>query len=608
MIESQKEISISCLSKIKSFIKIHPYIFYGIIAGVTAVTVATVATCVVLTKEPKKEEINDITLTEKVEEEPKKEEINDITLTEKVEEEPKKEEINDITFTEKVEEEPKKEEINDITFTEKVEEEPKIFPLEENSKQEVMDIYENRGISDQSTLQVFCDYLNEKGSNLKEDQKVYLAYYWVTYNIVYDYEGREKGTVDTAPPLVFQKRKTICTGYSLLFMTLLSCMNYTESKIKSIAGYSKGDSYSPIKPAENNHEWNAVEINGKWCLIDTTWDSSSNDEYYLCTPPKCFVRDHLPFNNEKLQFLENPITLEQFNNIAYTSSGFCNYDAEIIEDKSVQNICGQGKVTVKFNNINEDDTFMVGSVIGYDCPESYYNPIENGYEINIYVNEEGYSRISFFVNYDIVGDIVFNCSEAPTEKVYFPIMTGHYLNSDAKLISPMQKYLTKGQKYTFEIKTNDFEELILKIGDEYIAMTKSGNTFKEENVYIHADSIVIKATGKQSLVEFEGVGENVGYPRYSTQNIPIKVRLLQPLTDTLQRGETYTFEVRCDSIETFKLKFNTGEVEMDRNNNIYSKTFTIDSELAGPEFYIAYKKYFSDGTPYNFMLYIYNLQ
>jgi hypothetical protein len=252
---------------------------------VTAVTVATVATCVVLTKEPKKEEINDITLTEKVEEEPKN------------------------------------------------------FPLEENLKQEVMDIYENRGTSDQSTLQVFCDYLNEKGSDLKEDQKVYLAYYWVKHNIVYDYKSRDDGTYTVLPHLVFPKRKTICTGYSLLFMKLLSYMNYTESKIKSIGGYSKGAGYSPIKPAENNHEWNAVEINGKWCLIDTTWDAGSISEYYLCTPPKCFVRDHLPYNN-KLQFLENPIILEQFNNIVWTDYGFCKYDAEIIEDKSVQNICG----------------------------------------------------------------------------------------------------------------------------------------------------------------------------------------------------------------------------------------------------------------------------
>jgi len=75
-------------------------------------------------------------------------------------------------------------------------------------------------------------------------------------------------------------------------------MNYTESKIKNIQGYSKGSGYSVFKPPVSNHEWNAVEINGKWCLIDTTWDTGTG--YYLCTPPRCFVTDHLPdehFNN-----------------------------------------------------------------------------------------------------------------------------------------------------------------------------------------------------------------------------------------------------------------------------------------------------------------------
>jgi hypothetical protein len=44
----------SFLSKLKSFIKVHPYIFSGIIAGVAAVTIVTVVTCVVLTKKIKK--------------------------------------------------------------------------------------------------------------------------------------------------------------------------------------------------------------------------------------------------------------------------------------------------------------------------------------------------------------------------------------------------------------------------------------------------------------------------------------------------------------------------------------------------------------------------
>lgn len=46
--------------------------------------------------------------------------------------------------------------------------------------------------------------------------------------------------------------------------------------------------------------FNAVEINGKWCLIDTAWDANTISEYYLCTPPKCLVRNHFPQNDDSL--------------------------------------------------------------------------------------------------------------------------------------------------------------------------------------------------------------------------------------------------------------------------------------------------------------------
>ena len=79
-------------------------------------------------------------------------------------------------------------------------------------------------------------------------------------------------------------------------------MNYPSSKIKNIVGIGKGVGYTPFSPQTENHEWNAVEINGKWCLIDTTWDAVSylKDEFYLCTPPKCFARDHFPTDDRSI--------------------------------------------------------------------------------------------------------------------------------------------------------------------------------------------------------------------------------------------------------------------------------------------------------------------
>ena len=73
---------------------------------------------------------------------------------------------------------------------EEIEERP-IFPLEESSKLEVMKIYNNIGDNDKSTLEVFHEYLSQKSTNLKDEQKVYLAYHWITNNIKYDH-GRSR--------------------------------------------------------------------------------------------------------------------------------------------------------------------------------------------------------------------------------------------------------------------------------------------------------------------------------------------------------------------------------------------------------------------------------
>ena len=105
--------------------------------------------------------------------------------------------------------------------------EVKIFPLEENSKTEVMNIYDNIGENDKGTLNQFCEYLSQKASNLKEEQKVYLAYYWITKNIKYDWDGYESGHHIVNPDDTFKLRTTVCSGYSSLFKRLLLAMNYT---------------------------------------------------------------------------------------------------------------------------------------------------------------------------------------------------------------------------------------------------------------------------------------------------------------------------------------------------------------------------------------------
>ena len=443
----------SCLSKIKAFTKEHPFIFYGIIVGIIVLIVIVVVLCIVLTR--KKENI----------------------------EEQENEEI-------------------------------KIFPLKESSKSEVIDIYNKIGNNDKGTLAQFGKYLSEKTNNLKEEQKVYLAYYWITKNIKYDYAGRRAGTVEFDPSKVFQKRTTVCSGYSILFKELLLLMNYTESKIKNIVGYSKGEGYSSFEEPKEDHEWNAVEINGQWCLIDTTWDATLKTEYYLCTPPRCFVRDHLPSYDNSLQFLKNPISLETFHQRVETKEGYCKYNVDIIEDKAIQTFCGKGKVIIKYSIEKENArTFLDFSPVvnAFSTipifPSYFVTRIKDGFNIDISVNEKSRSQLAILLNNSFVGAINFNCDKEPNEKFYYPIVFEPYRRSDAELISPIQGNLIRGQSYNFEIRTNEFEELYLYKTNGNIKMVKQGNIFKVENVVVEGKSITISKNIYDCLVSFDIVDE-----------------------------------------------------------------------------------------------------
>ena len=144
---------------------------------------------------------------------------------------------------------------------EEIEEIP-IFPLEEDSKSKVIEIYNDidTGNKDKGTLEQFLQYISEKGSDLKDEEKVYLAHYWITHKISYD-DGALQSRVN--PEDAFLNKKAVCSGYSRLFKQILLEMNYPSSKIKNIVGIGKGVGYTPFSPQTENHEWNAVEINGK---------------------------------------------------------------------------------------------------------------------------------------------------------------------------------------------------------------------------------------------------------------------------------------------------------------------------------------------------------
>ena len=275
---------------------------------------------------------------------------------------------------------------------------------------EVNDIYNNIGDNDKGTLEKFCNYLSSSASHLKESQKVNLAYKWITENIEYDTEGVAAKTEERDPDKFFESRKTVCSGYAHLLYRLLTAMNYNQDNIKNITGYAKGSGYSIYEEPKVDHEWNAINIDGKWCLVDATWDAGKNetDYVYFCTRPECFVRDHLP-SNDKDQFLDTPIDLNTFHNYVWTTGAFCQFNAKIVEDKSFYNQCS-GKFTLTYN-IDYDTELHIETK---DDVTFEMKNINNGYEVNYSAKGKGnFELVMFLIDENMngphIGTIYIKC-------------------------------------------------------------------------------------------------------------------------------------------------------------------------------------------------------
>lgn len=172
----------------------------------------------------------------------------------------------------------------------------------------------------------------------KDYDKVKAIHDWVCDNIYYDYDGFGFTTVEVASDeeaaaidnmsayeLLITYKRGRCSYYSSIFSSLvraqgIPCMtvsgyaegaevssqsfggylvNYTEQKI-----YVSGDKWTESNyNRSSNHAWNEVYVNGRWIIVDTTWDSGNqyrNRNYlsasvrqsYFDISEELFAKDH----------------------------------------------------------------------------------------------------------------------------------------------------------------------------------------------------------------------------------------------------------------------------------------------------------------------------
>ena len=78
----------------------------------------------------------------------------------------------------------------------------------------------------------------------------------------------------------------ICCGYSEAYKALC---DYVNLRCQCVTSY--------------DHQWNRVNVNGKWFNVDVCWVSmGASKKDYLITDDKTFFRDHMPYKKKMAQY------------------------------------------------------------------------------------------------------------------------------------------------------------------------------------------------------------------------------------------------------------------------------------------------------------------
>lgn len=180
-----------------------------------------------------------------------------------------------------------------------------------------------------STLQQYLKAYADQ-TKLNEVERAYLVYYWVAHNIDYDFKNWLKGReTKSSPDDVLKSGQSVCGGYSNLFQSLITPLGIQCVNIDCFAkgfGIQVGESI----PDKTNHQHNAIQLNGAWYLVDSTWGAGSVvnntykkdfNNYNFCCDPKEFALTHFP-TDPQWQLLEEPITKEAFSVFPFLDKRF----------------------------------------------------------------------------------------------------------------------------------------------------------------------------------------------------------------------------------------------------------------------------------------------
>lgn len=125
-------------------------------------------------------------------------------------------------------------------------------------------------------------------ADMTDLEKVKAAHNFVADRIDFDNEGYKTGNYVNNPTdaaYVLQKGVTVCAGYSSLYAAIVRAMGIRAAVIH-------GKAY--VNNKWEDHAWNEVFVDGKWEIVDVTWDDMSEIRFdYFFPTQESFSKDHI---------------------------------------------------------------------------------------------------------------------------------------------------------------------------------------------------------------------------------------------------------------------------------------------------------------------------
>jgi len=130
----------------------------------------------------------------------------------------------------------------------------------------------------------------------------------------------------------FRTRLSVCAGYAALFTAVGRAAGLTVETVVGRARHSVTDGMG------EGHAWNAVKLDDRWYLVDTTWDAGGVDDAgfhkrygtsYFLTPPEVFLSKHYP-DEDRWQLLPVARTPGEFLRLPPLRPEFFGYGLRLV--------------------------------------------------------------------------------------------------------------------------------------------------------------------------------------------------------------------------------------------------------------------------------------